>query len=125
MNAVLTTGAVNNSTQLDESQIGRINLPSNILDDIPDIINLTFTVHSESTLFPVRNEEGNITIGSCVLGASIPNVITSSVNSPVSLLFQLNDNILNMVRLSYLPTLYVRKIVGYTSQYNIIIIIYK
>lgn len=101
MNAVLTTGAVSDSTQLDESQAGRVNLPSGILADIPDIINFTFTVHSQSTLFPLRNRE-NSTIGSQVLGALIPNVVTSSLSSPVSLLFQLNQDILNMVRPLYI-----------------------
>ena len=53
-------------------------------------VNFVFTIYKESILFPVE-ADGNKTIATPILGAFIPNVDTSFLNSPSKIYFQLNQ----------------------------------
>lgn len=99
MHTVVATGAVNSNALLDGSQVGMINIPQDILSNLPDMINFVFTVYRESTLFPVT--EPNTTVASQVLGGSIADTITTSLEANISLLLQLNPEIMTMVRLCH------------------------
>ena len=85
----LTVGTSSNNN-LNEFDISRFSISSEAFVNLSEAtINFVFTFYKESTLFPVDTNR-NSTIATPILGAFIPNIDTSYLDSPAMIYFRLN-----------------------------------